>query len=81
MYNWSFIIISAYKILKVRMWDVILGGFGIILLLRCRNRNHHGEEHSARFFVSLILAALVAIVTLIMVKIWNKMQTNTIPNE
>ena len=80
MYNWSFIIISAYKILKVRMWDVILGGFGIILLLGAVTGTIM-EKSIRPGFVSLILVALVAIVTLIMVKIWNKMQTNTIPNE
>ncbi|MFG1732731.1 amino acid permease [Paenibacillus sp. 843] len=81
MYNWSFIIISAYKILKVRMWDIILGGIGIILLLGAVTGTIMEKSIRPGFFVSLILAALVAIVTLIMVKIWNKMQTNTISNE
>ena len=56
MYNWSFIIISAYKILKVRMWDVILGGFGIILLLGAVTGTIM-EKSIRPGFVSLILVA------------------------
>ena len=79
MYNWSFIIISAYKILKVKTQDMVLGNRHRSSVGR-RNRDDHGKEHPARFFVSLILAAIVAVVTLIMVKVWNRMQTNTINN-
>ncbi|KOP68554.1 transporter [Bacillus sp. FJAT-18019] len=80
MYNWTFIIISAYKILKIKTWDVILGGAGIVLLLGAVTGTIMEKSIRPGFFVSLILAALVAGVTLIMVRIWNKMQTNAIEN-
>lgn len=80
MYNWTFIIISAYKILKIKTWDVILGGAGIILLLGAVTGTIMEKSIRPGFFVSLILAALVACVTLIMVRIWKKMQTNSIEN-
>ncbi len=72
MYNWSFIIISAYKVLKVKIKDVILGGIGIILLLGAVTGTIMEKSIRPGFFASLVLAVIVAGVTLIMVKIWKK---------
>ncbi|WP_454191154.1 amino acid permease [Paenibacillus sp. Marseille-Q7038] len=78
MYNWSFIIISAYKILKFKVRDIILGGIGILLLLGAVAGTILEKSIRPGFFVSLALGALVAIVTFIMVRIWKKMNTNTV---
>lgn len=72
MYKWSFIIVSAYKILKVKIQDVILGGVGILLLLGAVTGTIMEKSIRPGFFASLILAVLVAGVTLIMVKVWKK---------
>lgn len=78
MYNWSFIIISAYKILKFKSRDMILGGIGILLLLGAVTGTILEKSIRPGFFVSLALAALVALVTFIMVRVWKKLDTNTV---
>lgn len=78
MYNWSFIIISAYKILKIKAKDIIVGGLGILLLLGAVTGTILEKSIRPGFFVSLALAAVIAIVTFIMVRVWKKMNTNTV---
>ena len=78
MFNWSFIIVSAYKVLKIKRRDMMLGGFGLVLLLGAVSGTVLEKSIRPGFFVSLILAALIAVVTWIMVLVWKKHGTNTI---
>lgn len=72
MYNWSFIIISAYRILKFEAWDRVLTGSGLLLLIAAVTGTILEVDIRLGFFVSLGLVALIAVVTMIMNRRWKK---------
>jgi L-asparagine transporter-like permease len=72
MYNWAFIIISALKILEIRRGDKVLSSIGILLLLAAITGTIFEETIRFGFFVSLMLVAIIGIVTMIMNKKWMK---------
>lgn len=72
MYNWGFIIISAYKILTLKVKEKVLSISGLILLLLAVSGTIMEKSIRLGFFVSLILVAVIAVVTWIMRRIWEK---------
>jgi len=81
MYNWAFIIISALKILQVKMGDKVLSTLGLFLLLAAVSGTIFEKSIRFGFFVSLMLVAIIGIVTLIMNKIWKKSNKNSRKSE
>jgi L-asparagine transporter-like permease len=72
MYNWAFIIISALKILEIKMGDKVLSTIGLILLLSAVSGTIFEKSIRFGFFISLLLVAIIGIVTLIMDRVWKK---------
>jgi L-asparagine transporter-like permease len=72
MYNWGFIIISAYKILKLKVKEKVLSLTGLVLLVLAVSGTVMEKSIRLGFFVSLALVALIAIVTWIMTRVWEK---------
>jgi L-asparagine transporter-like permease len=72
MYNWAFIIISAWKILEIKLKDKITSIIGLILLLAAVSGTIFENSIRFGFFLSLILIGIIGIVTIIMIKIWKK---------
>lgn len=72
MYNWAFIIISALKILDIKIGDKVLSFLGLILLLAAVSGTIFEKSIRFGFFVSLMLIAIIGIFTLIMNRIWKK---------
>jgi L-asparagine transporter-like permease len=72
MYNWAFIIISALKILEIKTGDKVLSTIGLILLLSAVTGTIFEKSIRFGFFISLLLVAIIGIVTLIMNRVWKK---------
>jgi L-asparagine transporter-like permease len=72
MYNWAFIIMSALKILEIKRSDKILSTIGLLLLLSAISGTIFEESIRLGFFVSLLLVAVIGIVTVLMNKVWKK---------
>lgn len=72
MYNWGFIIISAYKVLELKVKDKWLSFTGLLLLVLAVTGTIMEKSIRLGFFVSVVLVALIAIVTWIMTRVWNK---------
>jgi L-asparagine transporter-like permease len=77
MYNWAFIIISAFKILELKLWDKTLSITGLVLLLAAVTGVIFEKSIRFGFFVSLLLVAIIGIVTFIMTRIWKKKEGGT----
>jgi L-asparagine transporter-like permease len=73
LFNWSFIIISALRILETKVWGKILAFFGIALILAAVSGTLMEENIRMGFFVSLLFVAIIGLVALIMQKkVWKK---------
>ncbi|WP_026575458.1 amino acid permease [Bacillus sp. UNC438CL73TsuS30] len=73
LFNWSFIIISALHILKIKIWGKIMAFIGIALILAAVSGTLMEKNIRMGFFVSLLFVAIIGIVSFIMQKkIWNK---------
>ncbi|CAH1192041.1 Aromatic amino acid transport protein AroP [Paenibacillus auburnensis] len=72
MYNWGFIIISAYKVLELKVKDKWLSITGLLLLVLAVTGTIMEKSIRLGFFVSVVLVVLIAIVTWIMTRVWNK---------
>ena len=73
MFNWSFIILSALRILEIKIWGKILAIIGIILILAAISGTLMEKSIRMGFFVSLIVVVIIGIVALIMQKkVWRK---------
>ncbi|WP_127535752.1 amino acid permease [Paenibacillus illinoisensis] len=77
MYNWSFIIIAAFKILQIRARDVILGISGLVLLLGAVSGTLMKPDIRVGFYVSLIMIFVIALFTWIMTRWWKKHKVST----
>jgi L-asparagine transporter-like permease len=75
MYNWGFIILSALKILTLKAWDKTLCMIGLILLAAAVTGTIFEKSIRLGFFISLIVVALIALVTFIMTRVWKKAKT------
>lgn len=76
MYNWAFIILSAMKILEMKLGDKILSIVGLLLLFAAVSGTIFEKSIRFGFFVSLMLVVMIGIVTLIMNSIWKKAKWN-----
>lgn len=73
LFNWSFIIISALRILENKVFGKIMAVVGLLLILAAVSGTLIEKSIRLGFFVSLIFVALIAIVALIMQKkVWKK---------
>ncbi|MCM3091733.1 MULTISPECIES: amino acid permease [unclassified Cytobacillus] len=73
LFNWSFIIISALRILENKIFGKILAILGLILILAAVSGTLLEKSIRFGFFVSLLFVALIAAAALIMQKIvWKK---------
>ncbi|WP_151737519.1 amino acid permease ['Paenibacillus yunnanensis' Narsing Rao et al. 2020] len=76
MYNWGFIILSAYKILKLKVKEKGLSIAGLLLLVLAVTGTIMEKSIRLGFVVSLVLVALISIVTWIMTRVWKKSASN-----
>lgn len=73
LFNWAFIIISAFRILEVKIGGKILAFLGIALILAAVSGTLMEKSIRYGFFVSFIFVAIIALVAFIMQKmVWNK---------
>ncbi|MCS0674124.1 amino acid permease [Cytobacillus firmus] len=73
LFNWSFIIISALRILENKLLGKIMAAAGLLLILAAISGTLLEKSIRLGFFVSLIFVALIAIVAFIMQKkVWKK---------
>jgi L-asparagine transporter-like permease len=73
LFNWSFIILSALRILENKIWGKISAIIGIILILAAVSGTLMEKAIRMGFFVSLIVVVMIGIVALIMQKkVWGK---------
>ena len=73
LFNWSFIIISALRILETKIGGKILAFTGITLILAAISGTLMEESIRMGFFVSLVFVAIIGLVALIMQKkVWKK---------
>ena len=73
LFNWSFIIISALKILEIKLWGKLLAYFGLTLILAAISGTLIEESIRFGFFVSILFALIIGLVAMIMQKkVWKK---------
>ena len=73
LFNWSFIIISALRILKIKIWGKMLALIGIALILSAVSGTLMDKSIRMGFFVSLLFVAIIGLVAFIMQKkVWKK---------
>lgn len=73
LFNWSFIIISALRILEIKIGGKILAFTGIVLILAAISGTLLEESIRMGFFVSLLFVAIIGMVAFIMQKkVWKK---------
>ncbi|MFB6466901.1 amino acid permease [Cytobacillus sp. Hz8] len=76
LFNWLFIIISALKILKLKLWGKSQAYIGILLILAAVSGTIVEKNIRLGLFVSLILVIIIGIVAVIMQKaVWKKTAT------
>ncbi|WP_175989217.1 amino acid permease [Bacillus sp. Marseille-Q1617] len=75
LYNWAFIILSAFKILKQKRSGIILSIFGLALLFSAVTGTIIEKSIRFGFYISLLLVALIALVAFLMNKKWKKEHT------
>jgi len=72
LFNWSFIIISALRILEMKVWGKLLAFIGIALILAAVSGTLVEKSIRMGFFVSLLFVAIIGVAALIMQKkVWN----------
>ncbi len=64
LYNWGFIILSAFKLLEMKMLDKVLGAVGLLLLTAAVTGTLAEKDIRPGFFASLALVAIIALVTI-----------------
>ena len=73
LYNWGFIIVSSFKVLKSETKNKVYAVTGLILLVAAVIGTLLEKEIRPGFYVSLILVLLIAIASFIMQKkVWSK---------
>jgi L-asparagine transporter-like permease len=73
LFNWTFIVISALKILTMKMGGKLLAFTGIILILAAVSGTLMEKSIRMGFFVSLLFTALIGLTAIIMQKkVWKK---------
>lgn len=64
LYNWGFIILSSFRLLKEKMIDKVFGVIGLLLLVAAISGTVVEKEIRPGFFASLALVAIIAFVTM-----------------
>ncbi|WP_257346146.1 amino acid permease [Pseudalkalibacillus decolorationis] len=73
LYNWFFIIISAFKIIQIKLWDKLLSFVGILLIIASISGTIMEKEVRFGFYISVIFVVIIGIVCFIMKKVsWDK---------
>ncbi|OXT15474.1 amino acid permease [Bacillus sp. OG2] len=76
LYNWFFIVISSFKLLKAKIWSKLMGSAALLLILAAVSGTLLEKNIRPGFFVSLGIIALIAIAVLIMKKkVWDSNPT------
>ncbi|WP_442915501.1 amino acid permease [Mangrovibacillus sp. Mu-81] len=74
LYNWAFIILSSFKVLKEKIFGKVMGVFGLLLLFAAVSGTIMEKSIRSGFYISLLFVALIAVVAFIMNKKWKKEQ-------
>jgi L-asparagine transporter-like permease len=73
LFNWSFIIISAFHILEIKLGGKMLAILGLVLILVAVSGTLMEKGIRMGFFVSLLVAAIIGVIAFIMEKmVWKK---------
>jgi L-asparagine transporter-like permease len=71
LFNWSFIIISALRILEIKVFGKLMAFLGLVLILAAVSGTLLEKSIRFGFFVSLLFVAIIGIVAVIMQKkVW-----------
>ncbi len=68
LYNWGFIILSSFKLLKDKMMEKVFGAAGLLLLAAAISGTVVEKETRPGFFASLALVAVIAFLTMKVMK-------------
>ncbi|MGD6817962.1 amino acid permease [Metabacillus sp. 113a] len=72
LYNWSFIILSSLKILKLSLWEKLIAAAGIVLIAAAVAGTLLEKIGRSGFFISLLFAVIIGLMCLVMRKHWKK---------
>ena len=73
LFNWAFIILSALRILEIKIWGKMLAFIGLALILAAVSGTLMEKSIRMGFFVSLLFVAIIGLVAIIMQKkVWKK---------
>ena len=73
LFNWAFIILSALRILEIKMGVKMLAYLGLALILAAVSGTLMEKSIRMGFFVSLLFVVIIGLVTMVMqIKIWKK---------
>lgn len=76
LFNWFFIIISALRILEIKIAGKLFAFLGVILILIAISGTLMEKSIRTGFFVSLLVAAVIGLIAVIMQKmVWKKEKT------
>lgn len=73
LYNWAFIILSAFKVLKIKAGAKASAWFGLLLIAVAVSGTLVEKDIRPGFFISLLFVILIALATLFMqFRVWNR---------
>ncbi|MCL6570654.1 MAG: amino acid permease, partial [Bacillus sp. (in: Bacteria)] len=73
LFNWSFIIISSLRVLKIKLWGKLLAFIGLALILAAISGTLMDKAIRMGFFVSILFVAIIGLVAFILQKkVWKK---------
>lgn len=73
LFNWTFIIISALKLLELKAWGKLISFIGIALILAAVSGTIMEKSIRMGFFISLIVVLLIGVISVVLQKkVWNK---------
>ncbi|MBD1379418.1 amino acid permease [Metabacillus arenae] len=70
LYNWTFIVLSSFKVLKTKGSEKMMAIGGIFLIFTAISGTLLEKTIRTGFFISLLLVAIIALVTFIMNRKW-----------
>ena len=73
LFNWAFIILSALRILEIKIWGKLLAFIGLALILAAISGTLMEKSIRMGFFVSLLFVVIIGLVAFVMQrKVWRK---------
>ncbi len=73
LFNWTFIILSALKILKLKVWGKTIAFTGILLIIAAVSGTLMEKNIRMGFFISIIVVVLIGLISVFLQrKVWNK---------